>query len=282
MSHFTLGVVNVGGGECRGGECRTIIIITRRWSPLSSALRSREADTWSVSRGRASVVGETDLGCDGDDCDDYGDYYGDYCDGYCGDHCGDYYGGENYDNNNYNDLFVHLCNWSSFWQLTTLKTLRSRPEDLELSKLLPLTLMVFSGVVFILGPLTAVLLALVMIMRKKNGNILEYQDKTEEKSFTRCKNLWGKRAWVLFNALINYTRKNQTHCRVWVAKFDWRWIHLRKHCICLRAPCNLHAFNHTNHINMILNLYFLIEPLKGCLRCIQSTSIFSHTTQSKR
>ena len=24
MSHFTLGVVNVGGGECRGGECRTI------------------------------------------------------------------------------------------------------------------------------------------------------------------------------------------------------------------------------------------------------------------
>ena len=25
MSHFTLGVVNVGGGECRGGECRTII-----------------------------------------------------------------------------------------------------------------------------------------------------------------------------------------------------------------------------------------------------------------
>ena len=22
MSHFTLGVVNVGGGECRGGECR--------------------------------------------------------------------------------------------------------------------------------------------------------------------------------------------------------------------------------------------------------------------
>ena len=23
-SHFTLGVVNVGGGECRGGECRTI------------------------------------------------------------------------------------------------------------------------------------------------------------------------------------------------------------------------------------------------------------------
>ena len=25
MSHFTLGVVNVGGGECRGGECRTIL-----------------------------------------------------------------------------------------------------------------------------------------------------------------------------------------------------------------------------------------------------------------
>ena len=25
MSHFTLGVVNVGGGECRGGECRTIV-----------------------------------------------------------------------------------------------------------------------------------------------------------------------------------------------------------------------------------------------------------------
>ena len=24
MSQFTLGVVNVGGGECRGGECRTI------------------------------------------------------------------------------------------------------------------------------------------------------------------------------------------------------------------------------------------------------------------
>ena len=24
MSHFTLWVVNVGGGECRGGECRTI------------------------------------------------------------------------------------------------------------------------------------------------------------------------------------------------------------------------------------------------------------------
>ena len=24
MSHFTLGVVNVRGGECRGGECRTI------------------------------------------------------------------------------------------------------------------------------------------------------------------------------------------------------------------------------------------------------------------
>ena len=24
MSHFTLGVVNVGGGESRGGECRTI------------------------------------------------------------------------------------------------------------------------------------------------------------------------------------------------------------------------------------------------------------------
>ena len=27
MSHFTLGVVNVGGGECRGGECRTILKI---------------------------------------------------------------------------------------------------------------------------------------------------------------------------------------------------------------------------------------------------------------
>ena len=27
MSHFTLGVVNVEGGECRGGECRTIVII---------------------------------------------------------------------------------------------------------------------------------------------------------------------------------------------------------------------------------------------------------------
>ena len=26
MSHFTLGVVNVGGGECRGGECRTILL----------------------------------------------------------------------------------------------------------------------------------------------------------------------------------------------------------------------------------------------------------------
>ena len=24
MSQFTLGVANVGGGECRGGECRTI------------------------------------------------------------------------------------------------------------------------------------------------------------------------------------------------------------------------------------------------------------------
>ena len=173
-----------------------LIIITRRWSPLSSALRSREADPWSVSRGRASVVGETDLGCDEDDCDDYGDYYGDYC----GDYCGDYYGGENYDDDNYNDLFVQSCNWSSFWQLTTLKTLRSRPGDLELSKLLPLTLMLFSGVVFILGPLTAVLLALVMITRKKNGNILEDPDKIEEKSFTRCKNLWGKRAWVFSNA----------------------------------------------------------------------------------
>ena len=29
MSHFTLGVVNVGGGECRGGECRTISLIGR-------------------------------------------------------------------------------------------------------------------------------------------------------------------------------------------------------------------------------------------------------------
>ena len=176
-----------------------LIIITRRWSSLSSALRSREADPWSVSRGRASVVGETDLGCDEDDCDDYGDYCDDYCNDYC-DYCGDYYGGENYDDDNYNDLFVQSCNWSSFWQLTTLKTLRSRPEDLELSKLLPLTLMLFSGVVFILGPLTAVLLALVMITRKKNGNILEDPDKIEEKSFTRCKNLWGKRAWVFSNA----------------------------------------------------------------------------------
>ena len=26
MSRFTLGVVNVGGGECRGGECRTILV----------------------------------------------------------------------------------------------------------------------------------------------------------------------------------------------------------------------------------------------------------------
>ena len=24
MSQFALGVVNIGGGECRGGECRTI------------------------------------------------------------------------------------------------------------------------------------------------------------------------------------------------------------------------------------------------------------------
>ena len=28
MSQFTLGVVNVGGGECRGGECRTIPELT--------------------------------------------------------------------------------------------------------------------------------------------------------------------------------------------------------------------------------------------------------------
>ena len=28
MSHFTLGVVNDGGGECRGGECRTIAWVT--------------------------------------------------------------------------------------------------------------------------------------------------------------------------------------------------------------------------------------------------------------
>ena len=27
MSHFTLGVVNVGGGESRGGECRTIVYL---------------------------------------------------------------------------------------------------------------------------------------------------------------------------------------------------------------------------------------------------------------
>ena len=31
MSHFTLGVVNVGGGECRGGECRTILFSS--WRP---------------------------------------------------------------------------------------------------------------------------------------------------------------------------------------------------------------------------------------------------------
>ena len=30
MSHFTLGVVSVGGGECRGGECRTILLLSTK------------------------------------------------------------------------------------------------------------------------------------------------------------------------------------------------------------------------------------------------------------
>ena len=42
MSHFTLGVVNVGGGECRGGECRTIVcydindMSTTKWAEWHS------------------------------------------------------------------------------------------------------------------------------------------------------------------------------------------------------------------------------------------------------
>ena len=37
MSHFTLGVVNVGGGECRGGECRTILPLSLSFLFLSGA-----------------------------------------------------------------------------------------------------------------------------------------------------------------------------------------------------------------------------------------------------
>ena len=141
---------------------------------------------------------------------------------------------------------MQSCNWSSFWQLTTLKTLRSRPEDLELSKLLPLTLMLFSGVVFILGPLTAVLLALVMITRKKNGNILEYLDKTEEKCFEK---IFEEREHIGFMNGLDYwyTRKNQTHCRPQYELQSLTGVGSAggNIGICLRAPCNLHAFNHT-------------------------------------
>ena len=44
MSHFTLGVVNVGAGECRGGECRTILFSSWRARLLGASPNNQKEE----------------------------------------------------------------------------------------------------------------------------------------------------------------------------------------------------------------------------------------------
>ena len=56
MSHFTLGVVNVGGGECRGGECRTIIMMMVMVPGPEQKIRNKESfkkNCWESKNGQS-------------------------------------------------------------------------------------------------------------------------------------------------------------------------------------------------------------------------------------
>ena len=85
------------------------------------------------------------------------------------------------DDDDVDDMFLESVEvW--FGKLTTLKTLRSRPKGLRLSKLLPLLrlskllvifpLRLFSFIDLTLEPLAVLLLALVMMIKRRKTNIL--------------------------------------------------------------------------------------------------------------
>ena len=85
------------------------------------------------------------------------------------------------DDDDFDDKFLESVEvW--FGKLTTLKTLRSRPKGLRLSKLLPLLrlskllvifpLRLFSFIDLTLEPLAVLLLALVMMIKRRKTNIL--------------------------------------------------------------------------------------------------------------